>query len=293
MERSEQKKKMRPWKRAVIIIASIIFALAVILAFFAICDAVAHSQARVVPEYAMDEEGLDAILAKDRSEWTDDDYEFIYRQTGLTRAYFDGVSSVSVSFVKNCQEDLFYDAEAEHYTYFSFSSHDFFSEKTFHMVGLQEGDVIISASVHTFGWRNGHAAIVIRGGSSTSATIAEAATLGVDSRRNTTLWFRQATNFIVLRPKISADEAAEIAAWARDNLIGITYSLFTGIFNDKDQSDEVLTTQCAHLVWQAYKAFGYDIDSTGGPVVTPKNIANSDLFEVIQVNGFDLDDLWS
>lgn len=293
MAEESEKTKKSPLKRLLIVVLSIVFFFVAVFAFMLISDAVAHSMARIVPDYEMDSEGLAAVLEKDKEDWTDDDYEFIYSQTGLTRAYFDGVTTVNTAFVMNCQADLFYDAEVEHDSYFAFSSHDYFKGNYFHMVDLRAGDVIISSSVHTMGWRNGHAAIVIKGGSSGSATIAEAVCVGTDSRISTTSWFRQASNFIVLRPKLSADESAEIAQWAADNMIGIHYSLVTGIFNAKDQTDDVQTTQCAHLVWQAYKAFGYDIDSTGGPVVTPRNIANCDLFEVIQVNGFDLESLWS
>ena len=288
-----EKTKKSPLKRLLIIVFSIVLFFIVVFAFMLTSDAAAHGMARVVPDYAMDSKGLATVLDKDRSEWTDDDYQFIYDQTGLTRAYFDGVTSVNAAFVKNCQADLFYNAEVGHNSYFSFSSHDYFKGHYAHMVDLRLGDVIISSSVHTMGWRNGHASIVVSGGNSSSARIAEAVCVGTDSCISNTSWFRQATNFIVLRPKLSAEEAAEIARWAAENMVGVHYSLVTGIFNAKDQSDNVQTTQCAHLVWQAYMAFGYDIDSTGGPVVTPKNIANCDLFEVIQVNGFDLEKLWS
>ena len=49
--------------------------------------------------------------------------------------------------------------------------------------------------------------------------------------------------------------------------------------------DSVRGTQCAHLVWLAYAAYGYDIDSNGGLIVTPKDIAESELFEVVQIYG--------
>lgn len=286
-EKAVRTKKSR-LKRLVIIMASIIFALVVILAFFLISNAVAHGMARVVPDYDMDVDGLNAVLDRGMDEWTDDDYDFIYRQTGLTKTYFDGITSLNKTFVLNCQTDLFYEGEPEHDSEFIFSSHDYFPDKYFSMVTLKPGDVLISASVHTMGWRNGHAAIAIG-----PNTTIQAITVGTNSRIQQTLWFRRASNFMVLRPKISEEQAEQIAAWAEENLVDVPYSLFTGIFNAKDQTDNVQTTHCSHLVWQAYMAFGYDIDSTGGPVVSPRNIANCDLFEVVQVNGFDLDKLWS
>lgn len=293
MPQEKVKRKKSPLRRAIIIVASIIFALAVIFAFFMICDAVAHAQVRVLPSYAMDAEGLAAVLEKDRTEWTDDDYDFVYHQSGLTRVYFDSQQTLNRSFVMQCQQDIFYDAVPEHDAANFGSSHDCFPGHYFSMVPLRAGDVIISSSVHTFGWLNGHAAIVTVGGSPSTARTLQAITIGTNSERMGTGWFRQATSFMVLRPKLDADTAQAIADWADENMYNIPYSLFTGIFSAKNQADNPRDTQCAHLVWQAYMAFGYDIDSTGGPVVTPKNIANCDLFEVVQVNGFDLDKLWS
>ena len=37
---------------------------------------------------------------------------------------------------------------------------------------------------------------------------------------------------------------------------------------------------------------GYDLDPTGGPLVTPDDIANSPYLEVVQIYGFDPDKLW-
>ena len=45
-------------------------------------------------------------------------------------------------------------------------------------------------------------------------------------------------------------------------------------------------------MWYAYNAFGVDLDSNGGLVVTPRNIANSPLVEVVQVFGIDPVKLW-
>ena len=287
---SEEKtgKKRSPLRRAVIIFLSVLFALAAILAFFFIADAVTHTFARSVPSYAMDTEGLKDILAVDRESWTDEDYEFIYRQTGLTKAYFDGVSNYDEDFVLGCQRDLFYNEEVQHDAMFIGISHDYYPDKTFNMVPLKPGDVIISSSVHTFGWRNGHAALAI-----SSTTTVQALQAGAPSAIQGVSWFKSSSNFMVLRPKTTAEEARAVAGWAKENLVNVPYSLFIGFFSPKDQSDDVQCTHCSHLVWQAYKAvLGVDIDSTGGPVVSPRNIANSDFFEVVQVNGFDLDKLW-
>lgn len=288
---SVTKKRMPKWKKALIITLSILFALAAIFSFFMICDAVAHSHARVVPDY--EQADLTPVLNKQLSLWTEEDYELIYRQTGLTKAYFESVEDIDADFILRCQDDLFYDGEISTEPFFFGCEHDCFTDRRFNMVPLKKGDVLILSSTHTFGWSNGHAAIVVEGGSAANARIVEAVAVGTRSQMNSTGYFRYSANFMVLRPKIDEDTAENIADWAKENLIGVDYSLFTGIFNAKDQGENVTTSQCAHLVWQAYKAFGYDIDSTGGPVVSVRNIANCDLFDVVQANGFDLEKLWS
>ena len=165
MGKERLKRYRPPWQRALIIILSILFALVFILSFFLIADAFAHSHARVVPDYAMDEDGLIAVLEKPKDGWSDEDYAFVYRQTGLTKVYFDGSDAVNRTFVLNCQRDLFYDEDISHESPVIGASHDCFDDKYMTMVPLERGDVVLSSSVHTLGWSNGHASIVVRGGS--------------------------------------------------------------------------------------------------------------------------------
>jgi len=46
-----------------------------------------------------------------------------------------------------------------------------------------------------------------------------------------------------------------------------------------------ISTNCAHIVWAAYKSVGIDLDSNGGPFVLPSNIARSEELECLQVFG--------
>lgn len=58
--------------------------------------------------------------------------------------------------------------------------------------------------------------------------------------------------------------------------------------SEDDASEKALCrtgTQCAHLVWYAYRYFGYDLDSDGGFVVTPDDLYHSDLLELVQIYG--------
>ena len=98
---------------------------------------------------------------------------------------------------------------------------------------------------------------------------------------------------MVLRLKDAGEEArAEIAQTARERLYNVPYSLTVGFLSPKDQGETPQGTHCSHLVWQAYHYFGYDIDSDSGPLCTAQDIARSDLFEVVQVFGFDPVKLW-
>ena len=76
-----------------------------------------------------------------------------------------------------------------------------------------------------------------------------------------------------------------------NELLGITYDPTVGVLSRK-YNEEIGATQCAHIFWYAFYKHGYDIDSNGGAVVTPKDIANSEYFEVVQVSGFNPQTLW-
>ena len=82
-----------------------------------------------------------------------------------------------------------------------------------------------------------------------------------------------------------------MADWARENLVGLPYGLFSGLAW-LGESTGPPATQCAHLVWCAYAAFGYDIDGGGGWPVTPRDISLSPLLETVQVYGLPQGQRW-
>ncbi len=146
---------------------------------------------------------------------------------------------------------------------------------------LQNGDIIITLSIHSFGWRHGHAAIVTdayNGETVQAVMLGEQSTIG-----NVTEW-NQFPLVAVLRVK-DMDRATrqKVADYAKNNLVGLEYSLFAGMFGSQEET--LTQTHCAHLVWYAYNQFGVDLDSTGGDTVTPKDILKSDKLEIVQVYG--------
>lgn len=262
--------------------------------FFAIADGVCEQRAHIVPSYAK----ADLTPLIEKEVWTDEDYAEIYRQTGLGRA---GADSVPREELPLFQEAFF--LEGEHY-------HDYVTPITPHdkvrdpatgtvavapIVPLEDGDILVTSSTHLFGWRHGHAALVVDG---KTGTVLESVAIGVDSKttRSGARWFCASSNFMVLRLKGADKETrASIAANAINTLTGLSYNVFVGFFLPKDQCKDGRTptsTHCAHLVWQSFLNAGYDLDPTGGPLVSPKDIARSPLLEVVQVYGFDAEKLW-
>lgn len=256
--------------------------------FFSIADGAVDMTARTLPSYAR--EDISAVL--DKETWTDEDYTFLYRQTGLGRQALDEMRD-DPERILTFQEALFYDGPRTHQQVAFTTKRDIFDGGySAPMVDLQDGDVLVTSTCHTLGWRNGHAAIVTDGA---RGNVLESVSLGTPSvvTYGGSSWFRKGTNFMVLRLKdTTEEERAQIAHTAEERLYNIPYSVTIGIFSPKDQGEKPAATHCSHLVWQAFYYFGYDIDSDGGAVCTACDIARSDLFEVVQVSGFDPEKLW-
>ncbi|MBQ8322364.1 MAG: hypothetical protein IJX91_00175 [Clostridia bacterium] len=225
-----------------------------------------------------------------KAELTEADYETLYAQTGLTRLGIDGLLAAGKrDRILAIQEHYFADheAEARHFAPFTYQE-EVNANAAFAIV--EDGDVIVSASVRVSWFRYGHAALVVDGA---NERILEAISPGCESEMNYVSAFQSFSNFIILRPKVEKETKAEIARYARENMVDIPYRLTEGVLSKKYAPEGLTGTQCAHLVWYAYKRFGYDLDSTGGAVVKPRDMAQSPLMEVVQVYGFDPDTLWS
>lgn len=295
--------KKKGYKRAKIAL-SILLAIWILLACVAAALMVAsytvEFSARVLPDYAR--ENLSPVIEKDN--WSDDDYAFLFRQTGLAKPALDELKENFANLTADrrkaeydkFQDAFFYEGAVEHNMAAFTTPHDRMQgDVVFPLAPLHDGDVVVSSACHTFGWRNGHAALIVNGRQGITFESFDPST---PSDTGTVRWFQRSSNFMVLRLKEEYREKtdpAEIAASALERLMNVPYHLTVGIFSPKDQCKDGRTptaTQCAHIVWQAFKNFGYDIDSNGGAIVVPRDIARSPYFEVVQVNGFSVDKLW-
>ena len=232
---------------------------------------------------------------------TADDYDLLFAQTGLGRLAVDKLWGENPQRLLELQENYF----AQHYVQcdpigpVSYEE-TFYNEKgpfapKFEIVDYKKGDVVLTRSTHTFGWRHGHAGLVV---DDVNGYTLEAITLGEDSILQYLSKWQGYPTFIQLRLKdaekiIDGQRLGDLVAdSAMANLKGIRYGILSDILSRGDDIEDIKSTHCSRLVWQAFEPFGYNIDSDKGLFVTPKDIADSDLFEVVQVYGLYGDPLW-
>lgn len=239
------------------------------------------------PDYAKAD--LSEVLEK--QSLSKEDYELLYRQTGLTKIGVDRAleyGSVGKQKILNIQHDFFEPHEVENGQVAPYTCTDYI-DKHIEYVYLQDGDIVITSSTHISGVRIGHAGLVTDGA---IGQVLQANAYGSNSRLSGISSYTDRVNFIILRPNpdfIDGATVQQVVEYAKKNLVGIPYEGLSGLLTDKNA---IASTQCAHIVWYAYKQFGIDLDSNGGQMVMPKDIANSGYLQVVQVFGLDPDKLW-
>lgn len=222
------------------------------------------------------------LMTRSPGGYTENEYEFIRAQTGLSRSAVDSLASPEQ--LLKYQDRYFGGADFNCKMNSPVSFEERISGVPALLAPLEDGDILITNCSHVLSWRNGHAAIVV---DAENGITLEAVVIGSNSRTQDISKWTRYPNFAVLRLK-GADkrERAKIARSAMENLDNIPYMASIGLFPAKYSELSLASgTQCAHLVWLAYAAYGYDIDSNHGLIVTPKDIFESDLFERIQIFG--------
>lgn len=236
------------------------------------------------PDYEMTD--VSSILAKEAL--GEEDYEILYKQTGLTKIGVDRMlerGTTGKAQIKTIQREYFKKREVENDLFAPFICTDFVNDY-FPNVYLEDGDILVTSSTHLSGWRMGHAGLVTNAAMN---RVLQASAIDDLSDIGKVQDFTDRVNFMVLSPKADETIKSEVVKYAEENLLGKPYDPTAGVFSDKYK---VNRTQCAHIVWYAYYQFGINLDSNGGMVVTPRNIANSPDVELVQVFGFDPVKLW-
>ena len=272
-------------KRATVVLLSVAVGLGSLIAGLEISFAHWKKNGAWSPDYQMVD--IDGILGK--ANLTDEDYDLLYKQTGLTRLGVDGLLSEGrADKIKLIQQryfsknDVRYDPILPYVAVGYLDSYGVLCE-------LEDGDIIVSASTSLAGIRVGHAALVVNGA---QAIVLESFQFGYDSDFADAVSETEMSTYMVLRPtKIPEETRKEVVKYAKEELVGIPYNQIVGLIPRK-YTQELTSTQCSHLCWYAYKKFGYDLDSNGGMFVAPKDIANSSYLEVVQIFGFNPEKLW-
>lgn len=287
----EHKRKKRRWRLWIVLPLALVLLLFVINLFLQTFWA--HRTPYFVPDYAQAD--LGPILGQDSL--SQDDYDTLFLQTGLARPAVDQLlarGSAGLEAIEAAQEGFFRPVTPECVTLIAgrFTCEDRLYDAggapvyAVPLAPLEAGDIILTFSTHTFGWRHGHASLVV---DPLNAITLEAVVLGSDSAPMDARHWRTYSNFMVLRVKgASGEERLQAAQFALKHLDGIPYSLLAGIFGPKAPAPSgSLTAQCAYLPWYAWQALGYDLDADGGKIVTVLDLAQSPLLEVVQVYGID------
>lgn len=245
--------------------------------------------AHIRPAYPQTD--ISQLLTKETLE--EADYKSLYLQTGMTKTGIDDLWQENRQGKLLClQERLFRQVQVscEHSVWIARGERltgEPWREVDFFLPDVEDGDILITFSGHLLGWRSGHAAMVVE--EETGLTI-EAVTVGSSSHLCLLEQWQKYPQFALLRLKgASREERQEIAEYAKEQLVQVPYSLLA--FHLEAADGEALSgTNCSHLVWAAYRHFGYELDSNGGIFVTPEDIYNSPALELIQVYGVNLEE---
>lgn len=231
------------------------------------------------PDY--DKKDISGLIRSDKL--TQNDYMLIYEQTGVSPVVAkELIKDGDYETLEKLNELYFQEPEIKkNYIAYPVTAEERNETQRTPFVNLKKGDVLVSFNTHTLDWRHGHCGLVLDDGNILLEHTSIGNTSCVTSAKN---WGKY-PGFVVLRYKDSA-VAEKAAEYAKEHLVDIEYSIFAGIIK-KDKSDEEIpeSSHCSHIVWQAYKAVGVDIDKNGGPVVTPRDVSMSDELSVVQIYG--------
>lgn len=277
------------------IAVALIGALALLLlAMFIAQTLVAHRPGCFfTPDYAQ----LDLTQVLNKAVLDEEDYSLIFQQTGLGRSAADKLLSAGEAgrAIRQTQADFFAPAEMSCdplLGWFTREDHlkDTSGERVWapEMVDLQPGDIILTLSTHSLGWRHGHAGLVVETGDGL-ATL-ECVVLGTNSQVMNAGHWRAYSNYAVLRVKgLDTAQRRACADYALEHLVDIPYHLTSGFIGPKapDPDSFYFGLHCSYLVWYAWNAMGVDLDSDGGRLASTYDLLHSDQVEIVQIFGMD------
>jgi uncharacterized protein YycO len=288
------KYKLTNLKHKKMLITSLI--IITIVAAVSILEEIIEPMGFIRPDY--EKTDITAILKKDSLD--DKDYKELFYQTGLGKTAVDEILKDKASGkekILKFQEMFFKDSNVSCDKIGIITSQESIVNNEgnpmygFNLAPYENGYVLVTKATHSLGWRHGHAGIVT---DAKNQETLEAVILGTDTELQNINKWRVYPSFMMLKLKDTSQDTLDvIAEFAKNNLLDIPYGLTVGLTSRKNPSPEnIKSTQCSHVAWYPLMQFGYDVDYDGSWLVTPKDIANSDLFEIVQIYGVDPADIW-
>ncbi len=250
--------------------------------------------------YYPDYEKTDMSKYTGRINFSDTEYYDILRQTGLGKAAVNSLkcrpdfADILIRFQSNMFKPVRY-AQAGYFfaTRRQYATDSFCNAvSAYELAPVENGYVLVTKSSQTLGIRNGHAALVV---DAANGTILEAGPYGMSSHLSDISRWRNYPTMIMLRLKAAETQKNtslinNLINDALNNLINIPYSLLP---HKQNVFANIPSSNCSHLIWAAFMRQGIDIAPNGGFIITPRDIALSDMFEPVQLYGVNPDDIWS
>lgn len=265
--------RLKKFKKKIVIL---LFFVAVVVWWCVSCSMTAY----YVPEW--DKADISSAIEKDG--FSEEDYEFLFRQTGLSKSAVDDLTETGrkeelYDFADQYFEKVEYERD---FLFFPIVACEVKKGEPVKVAPLKRGDVLVSLTTHTLGFRHGHSAIVTNG---KTGEIIEHMVLGEVSAYSYINGWLDYTTLAVLRYKDS-EIAEKAATFAEENLVGVPYNPLAGVIKkDKSGEENISSSHCSHLVWQAFCGAGADIDGNGGKFVFPGDFLKCDDFEIVQIYG--------
>ena len=231
-------------------------------------------------------EDISSLISKDNL--TDDEYMKLFEQTGISPGALKELAAENNKELPAQLHELYFSVPDHQKNYIAYPitlQERNISQKT-PLVPLKKGDILVTFNTMTAEWRHGHCGLVL---DDNGNVLLEHAAIGHTSGINASADWGRYPSFVVLRYPDSA-VASKAADYAAKNLIDIPYSITAGVLDKDKTGEENPSSHCSHIVWQAYKSVGVDIDRDQSFIVSPKDVAMSEKLEVVEIFGMDTDD---
>lgn len=248
--------------------------------------------------FTPDYEQLDLSTILEWDTLDEEDYRLLFCQTGLGRSAVDRLLSsgeVGKATLLTIQKQFFAPAEVECAPLLGwFTREDHLKDASGgqvyapYLADWQPGDIILTLSTHSLGWRHGHAGLVVE--KENGLATLECVVLGTNSTVMNAGHWRRYSNFAVLRVKdLDAQTRRACADYAMKHLLDVPYHLSAGFIGPKAPAPDsfYFGLHCSYLVWYAWNAMGYDLDSDGGRLASTYDLLHSDRLELVQIYGMD------